>query len=213
MLALNNAKYLENGKEMNVRGEDLMGTAKPYHTGFLGFNFVAYGNLDSTGYLDRDSWHPSLHWRILVDIGFLRDEEQDFLKETIAWKEATKTILGASSSSENDLVSAVSSKTTFRNIDERNQLVAGLKWPGIFSESKITQKGNPLDALCATLEEKMAYQEGERDLVLSNKVLDGRISDKGILVPMNPSINKPLMQELEEKHGLVFPASLLRHTY
>ena len=49
----NNAKYLENGKEMNVRGEDLMGTAKPYHTGFLGFNFVAYGNRDSTGYLER----------------------------------------------------------------------------------------------------------------------------------------------------------------
>jgi len=30
-----------------------MGTAKPYHTGFLGFNFVAYGNRDSTGYLER----------------------------------------------------------------------------------------------------------------------------------------------------------------
>jgi saccharopine dehydrogenase (NADP+, L-glutamate forming) len=49
----NNAKYLENGKEMNIKGEDLMGTAKPYHTGFLGFNFVAYGNRDSTGYLQR----------------------------------------------------------------------------------------------------------------------------------------------------------------
>ena len=43
----NNAKYLENGKEMNVRGEDLMGTAKPYHTGFLGFNFVAYNYLSA----------------------------------------------------------------------------------------------------------------------------------------------------------------------
>jgi saccharopine dehydrogenase (NADP+, L-glutamate forming) len=66
--------------------------------------------------------------KVLVDIGFLCDEEQDFLKEPIAWKEATKKILGASSSSENDLVSAVSSKTTFKNIDEKNQLVAGLKW-------------------------------------------------------------------------------------
>ena len=38
---------------------------------------------------------------------------------------------------------------------------------GIFSESKITPKGNPLDTLCATLEEKMAYEEGERDFVVS----------------------------------------------
>jgi len=53
-LALKNeAKYLENGKEVHVKGEDLMGTAKPYHTGFLGFNFVAYGNRDSTGYRER----------------------------------------------------------------------------------------------------------------------------------------------------------------
>jgi len=37
---------------------------------------------------------------------------------------------------------------------------------GIFSDSKITPKGNPLDTLCATLEEKMAYEEGERDLVV-----------------------------------------------
>lgn len=38
---------------------------------------------------------------------------------------------------------------------------------GIFSDSKITPKGNPLDTLCATLEEKMQYEEGERDLVVS----------------------------------------------
>lgn len=53
MALKNNAKYIENGKEVNVSGLELMGTAKPYHTGFLGFNFVAYGNRDSTGYLER----------------------------------------------------------------------------------------------------------------------------------------------------------------
>jgi saccharopine dehydrogenase (NADP+, L-glutamate forming) len=54
LLALkNNAKYIENGKLMDIKGEDLMGTAKPYHTGFIGFAFVAYGNRDSSGYLER----------------------------------------------------------------------------------------------------------------------------------------------------------------
>jgi saccharopine dehydrogenase (NADP+, L-glutamate forming) len=66
--------------------------------------------------------------KVLVDIGFLNDEEQDFLKEPIAWREATKKILGASSSSEDDIVSAVSSKTTFNSAEEKSRLVAGLKW-------------------------------------------------------------------------------------
>jgi saccharopine dehydrogenase (NADP+, L-glutamate forming) len=49
----NNAKYVEDGKIMDVTGVDLMGTAKSYYTGFIGYNFVAYGNRDSTGYLER----------------------------------------------------------------------------------------------------------------------------------------------------------------
>ena len=66
--------------------------------------------------------------KVLVDIGFLNQEEQNFLKEPITWKEATKKILGSSSSSENDLVWAISSKTTFKDTSEKNRLVAGLKW-------------------------------------------------------------------------------------
>lgn len=66
--------------------------------------------------------------KVLVDVGFLREEEQSFLKEPIAWKEATKRLLGASPSSESDLVRAISSKTVFKNTDDQNRLVAGLKW-------------------------------------------------------------------------------------
>jgi len=171
------------------------------------------------------------------------------LKEPVTWKEATQKIVGASSSSEADLLSAISSKTTFKDADEKNRLVAGLKWLGIFSDAKITPKGNPLDTLCALLEEKMSYEEGERDFVflqhrfeVENKdgsketitstlceygaplgstghsamaklvgipcavavqqVLDGTISDRGILAPMNEKINGPLMKELKEKYGI-----------
>lgn len=41
------------------------------------------------------------------------------------------------------------------------------------------------------------------------QVLDGTISEKGVLAPMNPSLNKPLMQELK-KYGLVPPLGLFR---
>jgi hypothetical protein len=35
------------------------------------------------------------------------------------------------------------------------------------------------------------------------QVLNGTISEKGILAPMSSSINNPLMKELKEQYGLV----------
>lgn len=66
--------------------------------------------------------------KVLVDIGFLSNEEKSFLKEPITWKQATQKMLNASSSSERDLFGAISSKTTFRDIDSKKQIMAGLKW-------------------------------------------------------------------------------------
>ena len=115
----------------------------------------------------------------------------------------------------------------------------------MFSEDKITPRGTPLDTLCATLEQKMQYEPGERDLVMLQhkfeiehkdgrketrtstlvdygdpngyssmaklvgvpcgiavkQVLDGTISEKGILAPMSPKINNPLIEELK-KYGI-----------
>jgi hypothetical protein len=50
-------------------------------------------------------------------------------------------------------------------------------------------------------------------IMLRTQVLGGTTSDKGILAPMNPSINGPLMRELKEKFGLVFLASFFRYMY
>jgi saccharopine dehydrogenase (NADP+, L-glutamate forming) len=88
------------------------------------------------------------------------------MKESIPWREATQKLIGAKSSSEEDLLAAVSSKVTFKDAGAKSRIVAGLHWLGILSDKKTTPRGNPLDTLCATLEEKMAYQEGERDLVV-----------------------------------------------
>lgn len=48
----------------------------------------------------------------------------------------------------------------------------------MFSDTKITPKGNPLDTLCATLEEKMQFEEGERDLVVSTVLAPKGLSGK-----------------------------------
>ena len=145
-----------------------------------------------------------------------------------------------------DIISAISSKTKFANDEEKSRIINGLRWIGLFSDEKIEPRGNPLDTLCATLEKKMQYEEGERDFVMLQhkfeiehangkketrtstlceygdpkgysamaklvgvpcavavmQVLEGKITEKGVLAPMNTSISEPLRKELVEKYGI-----------
>ena len=183
LLALvNNAKFYQDGKVGEVQGKDLMSTAAPYSSGYTGFAFVAYPNRDSTLFKGkynipeaktiirgtlRYAGFPELV-KTIVDIGFLSQGVQDYLKPSdkpITWAEATAKTLKSSSSSENDLTWAISSKTTFKNTDEKTKIMNGLKWIGLFSQEPIIPRSTPLDTLCATLEKKCTYEEGERDLV------------------------------------------------
>lgn len=183
LLALRNAaKFYEDGQVKEIPGPELMAHAKPYFI-YPGFALVAYPNRDSTPY--RERYHipeaqtvirGTLRYqgfpefvKVLVDIGFLSEDEQDFLQpssDPITWAEATQKIIGASSRSESDLSWAISSKTQFPDTAEKERILSGLKWLGLFSADKITPRGNPLDTLCATLEEKMQYEKGERDMVI-----------------------------------------------
>ncbi|PGH10620.1 saccharopine dehydrogenase [NADP+, L-glutamate-forming] [Polytolypa hystricis UAMH7299] len=263
LLALRNAaKYYKDGKVEEISGPELMGAAKPYFI-YPGYAFVAYPNRDSTAYKKlynipeaqtvirgtlRYQGFPQMI-RVLVDIGFLSDEAQEYLKPSdnpVSWKEATQKILGAASSNEKDLEWAISSKTEFPSTEEKARILAGLRWIGLFSDEKVTPRGNPLDTLCATLEKKMQYEAGERDMVMlqhrfeiENKdgsketrtstlvdygdpkgyssmarlvgvpcavavkqVLDGTLSEKGILAPMTMDICTPLIKTLKEEYDI-----------
>ncbi|KAF7910302.1 uncharacterized protein EAE98_012119 [Botrytis deweyae] len=258
LLALRNAaRFYKDGNIVDVAGPELMGTAKPYFI-YPGYAFVAYPNRDSTPYKERYNIpeaqtiiRGTLRYqgfpefiRVLVDMGFLSDEDHGFT-EAISWKEATQKVLGSSSSTEDDLKWAIASKAKFESTEEKERIMNGLNWVGIFSDEKIIPRGNPLDTLCATLEKKMQFEEGERDLVMLQhkfeiehkdgkketrtstlveygdpkgysamaklvgvpcgvavkQVLDGTISEKGILAPMTSKINDPLMEELK-KYGI-----------
>ncbi|ETS76694.1 Saccharopine dehydrogenase [Pestalotiopsis fici W106-1] len=260
LLALRNAaKYWKDGKVVEVAGPELMATAKPYFI-YPGYAFVAYPNRDSTPYKERYDIpeaetiiRGTLRYqgfpefiKTLVDIGFLEDSERDILKQPVSWKEATQAILGVSASSQADLEASLLSKASFASAEEKQRILGGLRWIGIFSDEKIIPRGNPLDTLCATLEKKMQFEENERDFVMlqhrfeiENKdgsretrtstlceygepkgysamaklvgvpcavavqqVLNGTLSEKGVLAPMTPKINDPLMKELKEKYGI-----------
>lgn len=261
LLALrNSAQFYENGKLVHVNGPDLMSSVRPY-TEIPGFNLVCYANRDSTLYRDlykipeaetvlrgtlRYPGFPEFV-ATLVDMGFLSDEPRDFLNEPITWAEATRQVLGASSADEKDLEWAVASKAKFPDTAAKEHIMDGLRWLDMFSTSKkITPRGNPLDTLCATLEEKMQYKPGERDmLVLQHRfdiedkdgskhtrystlvdygdpagyssmaklvgtpcgiatqlILDGVINTPGVLAPMSPEINNPIMKQLKEEFNI-----------
>ncbi|KAI9796223.1 MAG: Saccharopine dehydrogenase [NADP(+), L-glutamate-forming] [Candelina submexicana] len=183
LLALRNAaKYYKDGKIEEIPGPELMATAVPYFI-YPGYAFVAYPNRDSTPYKERYSIpeaqtiiRGTLRYqgfpefvKVLVDMGFLNETEVDFLRpsdQPLSWREATQKVLKSSSSKESDLIWAISSATNFKDNTEKDRIINGLRWIGLFSEDKITPRGNPLDTLCATLEQKMQYETGERDMVM-----------------------------------------------
>lgn len=108
---------------------------------------------------------------MLVDIGFLSDEPTDFLAarstgKAPTWAETTAKVVHASSTSEQDLESAISSKTKFHDDEGKNRILKGLRDLGLFSDQSVTPRGNPLDTLCANLEEKLKFEKGERDFVM-----------------------------------------------
>ncbi|KAK6533541.1 Saccharopine dehydrogenase [NADP(+), L-glutamate-forming] [Orbilia ellipsospora] len=271
LLALRNAaRFYKDGEIVDVAGPDLMATAKPYHI-YPGFALVAYPNRDSSPYKERYNIpeaqtiiRGTLRYvgfpefvKVLVDIGFLKDEEQSYCKEATPWKEVTQQVIGAASSEEKDLIETITTKATFKDDEERQRIIGGMRWLGIFSSEPTIPRGNPLDTLCATLEKKMQFAEGERDLVILQhkfevelkdgtkqtrlstlceygstepggysamaklvgipcavavqQVLDGTLSEKGVLAPMSSKINNPLIEELKTKYGIECKEEIIQY--
>lgn len=179
---LNPASYLSSGQVVNVAGEELMGSAKPYFV-TPAYAFVAYPNRDSTpfgkfygiegevetvvrGTLRYQGFPEFIG--VLVKLGWLDPTEKEWLSEEgLTWREATRRTLNAASTSEPALVSALRTLVSFPSEAEAERITAGLKWIGFFSSDPLVVRGaNLLDTLCARLEVLMKYEEGERDLVM-----------------------------------------------
>ena len=215
LLALRNtAKFYANGEQLTVTGQELMASAKSFYIS-PAFAFVAYPNRDSTPFRE---WYniPEAHTVVrgtlryqgfpefilaLVKLGFLDEEAKAFLpyEGTVSWASVTAALTGAKDTSEASLVAAVRARAP--EADET--IIRGLRWLDLFSDKPATVRGtaaqekehvngNPLDSLCATLEEKCAYAPGERDMVMlqhkfeittkdgENKTLTSTLLDYGV---------------------------------
>ncbi|KAK5115915.1 Saccharopine dehydrogenase [NADP(+), L-glutamate-forming] [Meristemomyces frigidus] len=262
LAARNTGVFYKDDKKETTPGEKLMSTARPYLI-YPGYATEAYPNRDSTPFRARYNipearnlvrgtlryqGNPAFVQK-LRDLGLLSEEAQDYLKTPATWQDAFAKIVGSSSSTEKDLLWAVTSKTDFANTEEKERVVAGLRWIGLFSSEQIEPRGTPLDCLCATLEKKMQYEEGERDFVLlqhkfeiewadgrkemrtstlaeygepegSGKysamaklvgvpcavavrmILEGEITEKGILAPVTYELAEPIRVKLLKEYGI-----------
>ncbi|OLY82823.1 Saccharopine dehydrogenase [NADP(+), L-glutamate-forming] [Smittium mucronatum] len=181
---LNNAKYWENGKIVEIQGKELMKSAKPIFI-YPGFALVGYPNRDSTSYKERYNipeaqtiLRGTLRYqgfpefvKALVDIGFLNSENQSILSasntEPLFWNQLTANLLNSSSTNSSDLLEKVNEKIVTDDAELRSRILAGVKWLGVLSdEIQVKKAGTYLDTLCARLEELMQYGPGERDLVI-----------------------------------------------
>ncbi|KAJ3340537.1 DNA topoisomerase 2 [Gonapodya sp. JEL0774] len=195
LLALrNSAKFLQGGEVVEIQGEDLMLSAKPIFTGYPGFAFEGYANRDSTPYAKRYgipeaktvirgtlrySGFPRFV-KALVDCGLLQDDKREYLSATsqpLAWRDFMARLLGCPNDDES-LEKALSRKCKLEGA-EQERVLHGFKWLGLFSDTPVKLQGNPLDTLCAVLEEKMEYGDGERDLVFLQHRFDCELKDGG----------------------------------
>lgn len=174
------AKYLSEGKVVEIDGPDLLKHAKPVFV-YPAFALEGYPNRDSTPY-DKRYNIPEAHtilrgtlryqgnpafMQALVDCGFLNEEPQEYLKAGAApttWRESFAKLLKCGSSIE-ELHNEVVKRTGISG-EKKDRILKGFKWIGLFSEEQPPQAGNYLDCLAKTLEKKMKYAEGERDMII-----------------------------------------------
>ncbi|RYP14432.1 hypothetical protein DL765_006375 [Monosporascus sp. GIB2] len=166
-------------KVVEIPKDKVMASATPYYV-MDGYSFLAYPNRNSVPFREfyqipeahtiirgslRYDGNPQLV-KALIDMGWLDVEAKDWLSPGITWAQIQQRTTSASSSSEHDLLARVDECCSFRSFEERNSVIAGLRWIGLFSDAPAPVQGNLLDTLSAHLNKVCRFRPGERDLVM-----------------------------------------------
>jgi len=171
----NPARYLKDGQEINIPGEELFDHywTVPVEVEGQVIDFEGYPNRDCLPYmaiygittaksmfrgtLRYASWCPTL--KKLVDLGLLDEEERDDLAG-LTFAQLTANLIGSTGDLKQDLAA-------YLNIEPDSRVMSNLEWLGLLSDDPLPlQKGAPIDILTARMLEKMQYEEGERDMLI-----------------------------------------------
>ena len=154
----NSARYLKDGKEVNIPGPELFSDMHILKVPGLG-ELEAYPNRDSMGYIDL----YGLRGAKTVFRGTLRNS---------GWCAAMKQIVNSGILDDKEMtLKGLTFKKFFSPILSKKNLgatpMAWLTWLGLFTDEGLpVEKGSPLDVMAARMVEKMSYAEGERDMLV-----------------------------------------------
>ncbi len=179
----NPARFLENGKIVNIPGEELFLNYRDEQVEELG-DFEVYPNRDSIIYkeiyglkdvqtLIRGTYrYPGWckTFKLINDIGLLSDSETVGISK-IPYGNMMSKLLGVEEIS--DLEKEISKRF---GIPSDSEQIARLKWLGLFGEDLTPEFNNYLDILSELLQKKLYYEDNEKDMILMKhtlKVLNG----------------------------------------
>jgi len=174
LAAKNTARYMVDGKEINVASENLFDDYHFLDVPNLG-TFEAYPNRDSLPYIEtygfkaiktmyRGTLRNISHcetWRNMVALGLFDNEHELNLGNQSGASFLGDFILKQKT---DDLYEAVRAKL---NLRDSTVFLRKLKWLGLFSQTPLTTKsGTAVDVLTDIMLSKLQYAPGERDLVI-----------------------------------------------
>jgi saccharopine dehydrogenase-like NADP-dependent oxidoreductase len=169
----NPAKFLENGKIVEIEGKDLFLNKRVETIEGLG-EFEVYPNRDSMPYKDlyglKDAetvmrgTYRNIGWcdtfKKIVDLGLVDEAPKDNLKG-VTYKQMMADLVGVPA--DEDVIGAVAAKVGLAKDDE---VIGRLEWLGLFSDENVPGCDNHLDILSYRLQEKLYYKEGEKDMLI-----------------------------------------------
>jgi len=174
----NSAKFLEHGKIVEIDGKDLFSNYRVEDVDNLG-KFEVYANRDSMPYRDiyglneaetvmRGTYrYPGWCGTIkkIVDLGLIDETQRESLK-SINFRNMIAELVGCIEGE--DVIAKTAEKM---GLSKDSEIIKRIEWLGLFSDD-IVLGNNYLDILGEKMQEKMKYEDGERDmLILKHKFI------------------------------------------
>jgi saccharopine dehydrogenase (NADP+, L-glutamate forming)/spermidine synthase len=170
----NSAKWLENGKEVSIPGEQLFENYSLQDVPDIG-TFENYPNRDSIPYKDiyglKDAktvyrgtfrmpgWCETL--RKIVALGWLDDKSLNGFKGK-TFGDLTRFLIGAKEKED-----IIKETAKYLNLEDYSTVIKKLEWLGLFSNEKLPKdKDNPLDYLNVLTLKNMSLDKKERDMIV-----------------------------------------------
>jgi saccharopine dehydrogenase (NADP+, L-glutamate forming) len=248
MAGRNNAKFLQDGKIVEIDSKDLFKNNWSMKIG--GMDLEYYPNRDSLPYLDlygiqntRTMFRGTLRYPgwcrtmlVVSQLGMLKEQEITGVKG-LSYREIFRRVLGIDQQTDpKDFI------TRRADIDQKDEIIGKFEWLGLFSQTIFQQeKITPIDFLSMIMQEKMKYSPTERDMIILHHefeaefkkqhesitstlidygqvagdssmsrtvslpaaiavrmILEGRIKERGVRIPVDPEIYEPVLNELAE---------------